>query len=93
MLTAGASLMTPVKPMLAEACRSFAKAFKRCPAGFWAEIKYDGERLQIHFDGKTFRFFSRNLKPVAPHKVEHIEKYVPKACQPVKIKIKEINLI
>lgn len=40
--------MTPIKPMLAEACKSYAKAVSKCPSGMIVEIKYDGERVQIH---------------------------------------------
>jgi ATP-dependent DNA ligase len=35
-----------------------------------AEIKYDGERVQIHKSGTEFKFFSRNLKPVTEHKIQ-----------------------
>lgn len=56
--------MTPVKPMLAEACKTFGTAFKKCPGGMYAEIKYDGERVQIHKNGDDFQFFSRSLKQV-----------------------------
>lgn len=42
---------------------------KKCPNGFYAEIKYDGERVQLHKKGDTFQYFSRSLKPVLPHKV------------------------
>jgi DNA ligase-3 len=63
------SLMTPVKPMLAEACRSVAMAMKKCPNGMFAEIKYDGERVQVHKQGTNFQYFSRSLKAVQPHKV------------------------
>lgn len=72
-------LMKPVKPMLAEACKSVEQAMKKCPNGILAEIKYDGERLQIHKRGKEFNYFSRNLKQVQPHKVEHLKEYIPKA--------------
>lgn len=34
-----------------------------------AEVKYDGERVQVHKKGNEFRYFSRSLKPVLPHKV------------------------
>ncbi|KAJ7393415.1 DNA ligase 3 [Desmophyllum pertusum] len=61
--------MTPVKPMLAEACKSFSHAVKKCPSGMYAEIKYDGERVQVHKSGNDFQFFSRSLKPVMTHKV------------------------
>lgn len=61
--------MTPVKPELAKASKSFEDVLDRCPRGFFIETKYDGERVQIHKDGKQFKFFSRNLKQVQPHKV------------------------
>ena len=35
----------------------------------YAEIKYDGERVQLHKNGSEFQYFSRSLKPVLPHKV------------------------
>lgn len=44
---------------------------RKCPSGFYAEIKYDGERVQVHKDGNEFRYFSRSLKPVQPHKVSN----------------------
>ena len=43
---------------------------KKCPNGFYAEIKYDGERVQLHKKGDEFQYFSRSLKPVLPHKVK-----------------------
>lgn len=78
-LSVRASLMTPVLPMLAEACRSVDYAMKKCPNGFYAEIKYDGERVQLHKKGSNFQYFSRSLKPVLPHKVSHFKEYIPKA--------------
>ncbi|KAJ7388204.1 DNA ligase 3 [Desmophyllum pertusum] len=79
-LSIRASLMTPVKPMLAEACKSFSHAVKKCPSGMYAEIKYDGERVQVHKSGNDFQFFSRSLKPVITHKVAPIKDHLPKAC-------------
>ncbi|XP_073521073.1 DNA ligase 3 [Phyllobates terribilis] len=78
-LSVEASLMTPVQPMLAEACKSIAYAMKKCPNGMYAEIKYDGERVQVHKNGDHFSYFSRSLKPVLPHKVAHFKDYIPKA--------------
>lgn len=78
-LSVRASLMTPVLPMLAEACRSVDYAMKKCPNGFYAEIKYDGERVQVHKKGSNFQYFSRSLKPVLPHKVNHFKEFIPKA--------------
>jgi DNA ligase-3 len=79
-LSVKVSLMTPVKPMLAEACKSVGMAMKKCPDGMYAEIKYDGERVQIHKKGNQYSFFSRTLKPVLKHKVEHVKDYLPQAC-------------
>ena len=56
----------------AEACKSVDFAFKRCPKGMFSEIKYDGERVQVHKQGDTFQYFSRSLKPVQNHKVSMI---------------------
>lgn len=75
----GLQLMTAVAPMLAEPCKDFDKAVLKCPEGFYSEIKYDGERVQIHKKGSDFKFFSRNLKPVQDHKIEKLKIYLPKA--------------
>uniref|UniRef100_A0A8C4HML5 DNA ligase n=1 Tax=Dicentrarchus labrax TaxID=13489 RepID=A0A8C4HML5_DICLA len=79
LLTVEASLMTPVQPMLAEACKSVEYAMKKCPNGMYSEIKYDGERVQVHKNGDSFSYFSRSLKPVLPHKVAHFKDYIPQA--------------
>ncbi|XP_034539096.1 DNA ligase 3 isoform X2 [Notolabrus celidotus] len=79
LLTVEAALMTPVQPMLAEACKSVEYAMKKCPNGMYSEIKYDGERVQVHKSGDTFSYFSRSLKPVLPHKVVHFKEYIPEA--------------
>ena len=74
-----ASLMTPVAPMLAEACKSVEQAMKKCPNGMYSEIKYDGERVQLHMKDGEFFFYSRSLKPVTPHKVSLFKSYIPQA--------------
>ncbi|XP_077998506.1 DNA ligase 3-like [Glandiceps talaboti] len=79
-LSIRASLMTAVLPMLAEACKSIDQAMKKCPNGMYAEIKYDGERVQVHKQGDQFEYYSRSLKPVLPHKVAHFKDFLPKAC-------------
>uniref|UniRef100_A0A672QQ89 DNA ligase n=1 Tax=Sinocyclocheilus grahami TaxID=75366 RepID=A0A672QQ89_SINGR len=78
-LSVEASLMTPVQPMLAEACKSIEYAMKKCPNGMYSEIKYDGERVQVHKNGNHFGYFSRSLKPVLPHKVAHFKDFIPQA--------------
>lgn len=42
---------------------------KRCPTGMFSEIKYDGERIQIHKNGDKYDFYSRNLKVFNKSKV------------------------
>lgn len=54
---------------LAEPCRSVEQAMSKCKDSMYAEIKYDGERLQLHKNGDKFTFFSRSLKPSLDHKV------------------------
>ncbi len=46
---------TPIKPMLARASKSYGDAVKRCPNGMRVEVKYDGERLQVHKKGQKFQ--------------------------------------
>lgn len=77
--SSGLQVMTAISPMLAEPCKDFDKAIRKCPEGFYSEIKYDGERVQIHKQGKEFKFFSRNLKPVMDHKVAKLKEFLPKA--------------
>ncbi|KAG8194914.1 hypothetical protein JTE90_021375 [Oedothorax gibbosus] len=73
------SLMTPVLPMLAQACKDLETPFKKYPKGFYVEVKYDGERVQIHKRGDEFNYYSRSLKPVMPHKIRHLKDFIPKA--------------
>ena len=62
-----------------QACKSVDMAFKKCPNGMYSEIKYDGERVQLHKRGDEFKYYSRSLKPVLPHKVSHFKDYIPEA--------------
>jgi DNA ligase-3 len=78
-LSIGMSVMSPVKPMLARACQSVEEAIQRCPRGLYAEIKYDGERVQIHMQKGEFKCYSRNLKPVLEHKVAQVKDYIPQS--------------
>ncbi|QWA14554.1 DNA ligase-like protein [Lumpy skin disease virus] len=72
-------LFTPVKPMLADVCKSSYYAFKKYKDGICAEIKYDGERIQIHKDNNLYKYFSRNLKPVLFHKIEGFDEFLTSA--------------
>jgi hypothetical protein len=49
---------------------------KKCPRGMFAEIKYDGERIQIHKKGDEYAFFSRNLKKILEWKVAAVRDYI-----------------
>ncbi|XP_065679626.1 DNA ligase 3 isoform X2 [Hydra vulgaris] len=80
LLSIETSIMTPIKPMLADACKSIEQAIKKCPNGMYSEIKYDGERVQVHKNGNKFEYYSRSLKSVQPHKIADITHYLPQAC-------------
>lgn len=69
----------PVKPMLARPCNELACPFEKF-SSFSAEIKYDGERVQIHKTGDKLLYFSRSLKPVPGHKIADLEEYIQRAC-------------
>lgn len=49
---------------------------KRFTGDMYSEIKYDGERVQLHKDGENFTFFSRSLRPVSEHKVCFFEFFI-----------------
>ncbi|XP_065310900.1 DNA ligase 4 [Dermacentor albipictus] len=53
------TLFNAVRPMLAERAepRSVERLLNHEP--FFAETKFDGERLQVHKDGSEFRYFTR----------------------------------
>lgn len=75
------TLMTAIKPMLARACKTFDDAVRRCPNGFFAEIKYDGERIQIHKNGDEFKYYSRNLKNIMEHKLRGLQQFIMKSTK------------
>ncbi|AAR83407.1 CNPV061 DNA ligase [Canarypox virus] len=71
--------MIPIHPMLASICKTFSEAKEKCKGGIIVEFKYDGERIQVHKDGDNFKFFSRSLKPVTPHKISSFEELLVQA--------------
>ena len=78
-VTIAPRVLVPVMPMLARKS-SVAAAVKMVSNGrLYSEIKYDGERVQVHKKGNRFAFFSRTLQPVADHKVEDMKEYVVEA--------------
>jgi DNA ligase-4 len=53
-------LFNPFRPMLAD--RGVMKEVEKQMGEkeFYVEVKYDGERMQVHKEGSKFQFFSRN---------------------------------
>lgn len=86
-------IMTPIMPMLAAPCKDLDKALSRCPKGMYSEIKYDGERVQLHKQGSDFNFYSRSLKPVMEHKIKDIKEFVLLAFPNVKDLILDSEVI
>ncbi|GMS84604.1 hypothetical protein PENTCL1PPCAC_6779, partial [Pristionchus entomophagus] len=78
-MPSGISLSTPILPMLAEACKSVEQAMRACKGTLITEIKYDGERVQVHKNGDSFNFYSRSLKPVQEYKMEQLHTVIPVA--------------
>jgi len=65
--------------MLAKAVESLEKVMEKISQGnLYSEVKYDGERVQMHYQSNPlrFEFFSRNLKPVVPSKIEDVKSFV-----------------
>jgi DNA ligase-1 len=73
----GLEIGRPVKAMLAQAGTvTDAMAEWERAAVEW---KYDGARVQVHYDGSSVRLFSRNMEPVTdalPEVVETVERDV-----------------
>ncbi|ELR11572.1 ATPdependent DNA ligase domain containing protein, partial [Acanthamoeba castellanii str. Neff] len=55
--------------------------YQKCPRGMFAEIKYDGERIQIHKKGDEYAFFSRNLKKILEWKVAAVRDYITESTE------------
>lgn len=53
------SLFSAVRPMLAERAEPRIVERRFNHETFYAETKFDGERLQVHKDGSDFRYFTR----------------------------------
>ena len=86
--------LRPIQPMLAKAHGDldvFESRFER--GGTACEVKYDGERVQIHKDGDELRFYSRNLKPVNADKIDALRGSVESALQGVDRAILDAELL
>lgn len=71
--------MRPLRPMTANPCKSSESAFEKLPGGVAADLKYDGERVQVHRQMGQILYFSRSMKPVLDHKVEPFDCLIPMA--------------
>jgi DNA ligase 1 len=64
----------PIRPMLAERLSSAQSIVKKMgDKSVTAEYKLDGERLQIHKDGKTVRLFSRRLEVITDQYTDAVD--------------------
>jgi len=75
----GISVMHAFKPMLAGQCKSFDDPGKKYGKSFYIEVKYDGERVQLHMANGQVKCFARSLKPTDAHKVTGLAEAVPRA--------------
>jgi DNA ligase-1 len=71
----------PVRMMLAERLPT-VEAIVDLLGPHAAEYKYDGERLQVHFDGRAFRAFSRRIEDVTHQVPDVLEALRPVARMP-----------
>lgn len=56
----------PLWPMLAQPSKNLTKAFAKVENGaFIAEYKYDGERVQLHYNDNCTKIFSRNMEDLS----------------------------
>jgi DNA ligase 1 len=56
----------PLKPMLAQPSKNLTKAFSKVEKNsFISEYKYDGERVQIHYNNGKTTVFSRNSEDIS----------------------------
>lgn len=92
-LKASIALRQPIKPMLANPLKDLGSVFDKCPHGMYAEIKYDGERVQVHKDGDDFLYYSRSLKAVQEHKISAVKDYLPNACPSAQSVILDAELL
>lgn len=57
----------PIRPMLAERLETAQEIVEKLKGRCVAEYKLDGERVQIHKDGKKVTLFSRRLENITHH--------------------------
>jgi DNA ligase-1 len=73
------SFRRPIKSMLAQRSKSMQDIFNKIPGEMSVEEKYDGERMQIHIQGKNVTIFSRRLENIShqyPDVIDCIQKNI-----------------
>ena len=68
------ALFNPIRPMLADRVKSEREAVEKMGEQFAAEYKLDGERVQLHIEGKKVMLFSRSLENISSYYPDIIEK-------------------
>lgn len=69
----------PVRMMLAQRVKKIKAIKEKIPGKLDVEEKYDGERMQIHFNGKKIRVFSRRMDDITsqfPDVVKQVKKNI-----------------
>lgn len=64
--------------------KSLKEVLNKFPEGFFSEVKYDGERIQIHKSESEIKCFSRSLKIMPDWKVNEVKKYLSSATAKAK---------
>ena len=70
-------LFNPIRPMLADRVKNEEEAIEKMGESLAAEYKLDGERAQLHIEGKKVILFSRSLENISNYYPDIIEK-IPK---------------
>ncbi|MDH3677524.1 MAG: ATP-dependent DNA ligase [Nitrosopumilus sp.] len=73
-------LFNPIRPMLADRVKSEEESIEKMGIEFAAEYKLDGERVQVHVDGKKVVLFSRSLENISKYYPDIIEN-IPQAVE------------
>jgi DNA ligase-1 len=69
------SLFVPIRPMLAERAADSREALNKMKGECFAEFKIDGERIQIHKNGKQIELFTRSLENITSHFPEIVKMF------------------
>lgn len=71
--------MTPIQPVTTIGCKYAEETFKKFSNWFIADIKYNGERVQMHKNGENLAYFSINSKPILDYVIAPFKKHLKTA--------------